>query len=154
MGAVYFYHLTQSSLEVTLPMLLGKARAADWRVHVRGTSGERMDWLDKQLWLGPEDGFLAHGLAGGKHDADQPILLSCGMDAANGASCLMAVDGADVGAAEVEKLERVCVLFDGNDPDALAAARVQWKNLSKAGCAAKYWSQDGGKWAMQAQSGG
>jgi len=154
MGAVYFYHLTRTPLETTLPVLLGKAREAGWRVLVRGTSDERMKWLDDKLWLGHEEGFLAHGLAGGEFDADQPILLSTGDNAANAATCLMAVDGADVAAGEVTEMQRVCVLFDGNDPAALEAARGQWKALTGAGCAAQYWSQDGGKWAMQAESGG
>ncbi len=153
MGAVYFYHLTASPLEVTLPMLLGKARGAGWRVHVRATSDERLKWLDEKLWLGPDEGFLAHGLAGGAFDAEQPVLLGTGADAANGATCLMAVDGADVSAAEVESSERVCVLFDGNDGPALELARGQWKALTTAGCAAQYWSQESGKWAMKAESG-
>ena len=68
MGAVFFYHLTRTPLEATLPMLLGKARAAGWRVLLRGRDGARMEWLDQQLWLGAGDGFLPHGLAGGARD--------------------------------------------------------------------------------------
>ena len=153
MGAVYFYHLTQSPLEATLPMLLGKARGAGWRVHVRGVSNDRMRWLDEKLWLGADDGFLAHGLAGGEFDAEQPILLSTG-GAADGADCLMTMDGAEISAGEVEHMQRVCVLFDGNDPAALGVARGQWKALSDAGCAAQYWVQDDGKWVKKAESGG
>jgi DNA polymerase-3 subunit chi len=66
----------------------------------------------------------------------------------------MTVDGAAVSAAEVEEMQRVCVLFDGNDPEALDVARGQWKALSDAGCVAQYWAQDDGKWVMKAQSGG
>lgn len=73
MGAAYFYHLTRQPLEVALPALLEKASGASWRVEVRGTSLERMQWLDEKLWLGPDDGFLAHGLAGSDKDAHQPI---------------------------------------------------------------------------------
>ncbi|NCO21014.1 MAG: DNA polymerase III subunit chi, partial [Rhodobacterales bacterium] len=43
MGAAYFYHLTARPLEATLPMLLGKARQAGWRVCVRGVNPRRMD---------------------------------------------------------------------------------------------------------------
>ena len=68
MGAVYFYHLTRTPLEATLPTLLGKARKAGWRVSVRGTSAERMAWLDEKLWLGTDEQFLPHGLAGGPFD--------------------------------------------------------------------------------------
>lgn len=152
MGSVYFYHLTRHPLEATLPMLLGKAQAAGWRVAVRGSDQARMDWLDQKLWLGPEDGFLAHGLAGGPHDALQPILLTTEAKAANEPQCLMAVDGAEVAADEVTALERVCVLFDGNDADAVQVARGQWKALTDAGCAAQYWSEESGRWEKKAES--
>ncbi|MDJ0825961.1 MAG: DNA polymerase III subunit chi [Rhodobacter sp.] len=153
MGEVYFYHLTRTPLEATLPMLLGKARAAGWRVAVRGTTPERMDWLDDKLWLGPEEGFLPHGRAGGPYDADQPVLLTTETEAANSPDCLMAVDGAEVVPDEAQGLTRVCILFDGNDPTAVEAARGQWRALTEAGCAAQYWSQEGGSWAKKAESG-
>jgi len=150
MGAAYFYHLTRNPLEVTLPQLLGRARAAGWRVAVRGRDPARMDWLDRQLWMGAQDGFLPHGLAGGPHDAAQPVLLTTG-PAANDPACLMTVDGADLDPAEVQALERVCVIFDGNDPAALDIARGQWKALTDAGCAAQYWSEESGRWEMKAE---
>ncbi|MEI4194715.1 DNA polymerase III subunit chi [Roseovarius sp. E0-M6] len=151
MGAAYFYHLTRRPLEATLPMLLDKARGAGWRVAVRGVAAARLEWLDERLWLGPEDGFLPHGLAGGDHDADQPILLTTGVDMPNGAQCLMTIDGAPVTPDEVGTLERVCVLFDGNDAAALDTARGQWKALTGAGCAAQYWSEESGRWEKKAE---
>jgi hypothetical protein len=33
-------------------------------------------------------------------------------------------------------------------------ARGQWKALTQAGCAAQYWAQDSGQWAMKAEAGG
>ncbi|KNX39907.1 DNA polymerase III subunit chi [Roseovarius tolerans] len=152
MGAAYFYHLTQRPLEVTLPLLLGKALQAGWHVAVRGRDPARLDWLDQKLWLGPEDGFLPHGLAGGPHDADQPVLLTTGADRPNGAVCVMAVDGAEVAPDEVQTLERVCILFDGNDTDAVTVARSQWKALTAAGCSAQYWSEASGKWEKKAEA--
>ena len=151
MGAAYFYHLTAQSLEQALPMLLGKARGAGWRVEVRGTDRAAMEALDAALWLGPEEAFLPHGLAGGDHDGDQPILLTTG--AAGDFACIMAVHGADVSPEEVAAAERVCVIFDGQDGAAVAHARVQWKALTSAGCAAQYWSQDSGRWEKKAESG-
>lgn len=151
MGAVFFYHLTRAPLEVTLPVLLGKAGAAGWRTAVRGVDRQRMAWLDEKLWQGPDDGFLAHGLAGGTHDADQPILLGCDTGAANAPQCLMSVDGASIDAQEVKTLERVCVLFDGNDPQAVQTAREQWKALTGAGCSAQYWSEESGRWEKKAE---
>ena len=152
MGAVYFYHLTRQPLEYTLPVLLDKARQAGWRIAVRGTDPVRMDWLDEKLWQGPLDGFLPHGLAGGPHDADQPILLTTGPQAANDPACVMAVDGAQVAPDEVNALERVCILFDGNDEQAVQHARGQWKALTGAGCSAQYWSEESGRWEKKAEA--
>ncbi|WP_172295721.1 DNA polymerase III subunit chi [Pseudoruegeria sp. HB172150] len=152
MGAAYFYHLTRAPLEATLPMLLGKARQAGWRVAVRGTSKDRMTWLDDKLWLGPEEQFLPHGLAGGEFDADQPVLLTTAPENPNNAQCLMTIDGAGVAPEEVNSAERVCILFDGNDPSAVETARGQWRELTQAGCAAQYWSQESGNWAKMAES--
>lgn len=151
MGEAFFYHLTRRPLEATLPALLARARQAGWRVEVRGRDEARMAWLDDQLWLDPKDSFLPHGVAGGPHDADQPILLTTGAGAANDPQCVMSVDGAEIAAQEVKALDRVCVIFDGNDETALATARVQWKALTDAGCGAQYWSQDSGRWEMKAQ---
>jgi len=153
MGAAYFYHLTRRPLEQTLTMLLGKARQAGWRVAVRGRDAAMLDALDKALWLGPEDGFLPHGRAGGPHDARQPILLTELAEAPNAPHCVMAIGGAEVSAAEVAALERVCVLFDGNDEDAVQIARGQWKTLADGGAAAQYWSEASGSWEKKAETG-
>ena len=151
MGAAYFYHLTRGPLEQALPMLLERSLANGWRVVVRGTDPARMDWLDQKLWLGDEAQFLPHGLSGGPHDALQPVLLTCEDAAPNDPACLMAVDGAAVAADEVQRLERVCILFDGHDDTAVQAARLQWKSLTDAGCAAKYWSDKSGRWQKEAE---
>ncbi|WP_300030805.1 DNA polymerase III subunit chi [uncultured Roseobacter sp.] len=153
MGTAMFYHLTRHPLEQTLSMLLGKAGEAGWRVLVRGTDAARMEWLDQQLWQGPQESFLAHGLAGGAHDSAQPVLLSIGdAPGANDPSCLMTVDGAAVTPEEVAVLTRVCVLFDGNDPGAVDVARGQWKTLKDAGVSAQYWSEESGRWEKKAET--
>lgn len=151
MGAAFFYHLTQNPLEDTLPLLLEKATGAGWKIAVRGVEAARMDWLDQRLWQGAEDSFLPHGQAGGEHDALQPILLTIDASLANGASCIMSVDGAQISAEEVQAADRVCILFDGHDPEALSHARAQWKALTDAGCAAQYWSEESGRWEKNAE---
>ncbi len=151
-GEVFFYHMTRTPLEATLPVLLTKSLEAGWRVLVRGQEAGRMDWLDKKLWLGAEDGFLPHGLAGGAQDADQPILLSVEPGNPHAATALVSVDGADVEAGEVADYQRVTILFDGNDGDAVSKARTQWKALTGAGCKALYWSQESGRWEKKAES--
>ncbi|MDX1781877.1 MAG: DNA polymerase III subunit chi, partial [Thalassovita sp.] len=92
-------------------------------------------------------------LSGGAHDADQPVLLTmAGEPAGNDPACLMAINGAEVSPEEVQALERVCILFDGNDEEAVQRARVQWKALTSAGCSAQYWSEESGKWEKKAES--
>ena len=150
MGAAYFYHLTRQPLEVALPALLEKASGASWRVEVRGTSLERMQWLNDKLWLGSDDGFLAHGLAGSDKDAHQPILLTTNAEA--GFECIMSIDGAMINAQEVNDSQRVCILFDGLDQTAMQQARGQWKTLTEAGCSAQYWSEESGRWQKMADS--
>jgi DNA polymerase III subunit chi len=151
-GAAYFYHLTQRPLVETLTMLLGKAQGAGWRVAVRGTAPDLLAQMDAALWQGPDDGFLPHGLAGGPHDAEQPVLLTTQTDAPNGATCVFSIHGADVTAAEVSTLDRVCILFDGLDERALNKARGQWKALKDAGASAQYWSEESGRWEKKAET--
>lgn len=152
MGKAMFYHLTRRPMETTLAMLLGKALHAKWRVVVRGKSADRMAWLDDALWKGDEAGFLPHGVEGGPHDALQPVLLSTKEALSGDCDCLMVVDGAVVSAEDVTGSERVCVLFDGNDPDALDVARGQWKSLKDAQVSAEYWSEESGAWEKKAQT--
>ncbi|WP_343079302.1 DNA polymerase III subunit chi [Ostreiculturibacter nitratireducens] len=146
-----FYHLTRSPVEATLPMLLQKSLDAGWRVVVRGRDTARMSWLDEKLWLAPEEGFMPHGLAGGAHDALQPVLLTCAREMPNRPACLISVDGAEVSADEGEGLERLCVLFDGNDDASLSVARAQWKMLTGAGMKAQYWSEESGRWQLKTE---
>jgi len=152
MGAAFFYHLTRRPLEAVLPRLLDRARATGWRVAVRGVDRARMEWLDEKLWLGPEEEFLPHGLDGRPHAARQPVLLTAERESANDPHCVMTIDGAEVATEEVQRLERVCVLFDGNDDAMLQVARGQWATLTKAGCAAQYWSEESGRWEMKAEA--
>lgn len=149
MGDVYFYHLTERPLEATLPVLVEKALGAGWRVAIRGRSTAELEALDTRLWQG--EGFLPHGLAGGEHDAEQPVLLTTG-PAANDPACVMAIGGADVTPDEVKDLTRVCILFNGADDGAVEGARAQWRTLTSAGVSAKYWAEENGRWTMKAES--
>ena len=150
MGEAYFYHLTRSPLELALPMLLERSLGQGWRVVLRGTDAARLAWLDERLWA--EGGeFLPHGLAGGPHDAIQPVLLTTQAEIPNGAMCLVSIDGAPVRPEEVGRLARTCVVFDGNDAAAVGTARGQWKQITEAGQAAQYWSEESGRWQKKAE---
>lgn len=152
MGVVMFYHLTRSSPEETLMMLLSRAIAQGWRVMVRGTDNAALERLDTLMWQGEATSFQPHGLQGGPHDADQPVLLGAG-EISNQAKGLFLLDGAAVTVAEARGLERVWLLFDGSDGGQLAAARTKWKALTDAGVPAQYWSEEGGRWEKKAEKG-
>ena len=153
MGAAYFYHLTESSLEKALPLLLSKAREQGWRVEVRGTNADRMAALDVALWDCGETAFLAHGLAGGPHDAHQPILLtSDGRPALNEPNCIVCVDGATISAEDVIRVERTMIIFSGFDDGLVQLAREAWKGLTSQNVSAQYWAQEDGRWTKKAES--
>ena len=145
-----FYHLTRSTPQETMATILPRALSAGWKVMLRGTDAATLQALDTALWLNPEDSFLPHGMAGGPHDADQPILLGQGT-ITNAAEGLMLIDGAETTPAEAEALQRVWVLFDGADDVALNGARRLWTTLTAAGLAAQYWSEDGGRWEKKTE---
>ena len=147
---VLFYHLMRGTVEDTVATLLTRAQGQGWRVMLRGTDAARLQRLDARLWAEPPEGFLPHGMAGGAHDADQPVLLGMGA-AVNGARALLLVDGATASEAEAAAMERVWLLFEGADLAAVEAARGEWRRLTGAGVAAQYWSDEGGRWAMKTE---
>jgi len=145
-----FYHLTRSTPQDTMATILPRALSQGWRVMLRGTDEAALQALDTALWTHADDSFLPHGLAGGAHDADQPILLGQGA-IANAAQGLMLVDGAVTTPEESAPLQRVWVLFDGADEAALNGARLLWTTLTSAGLAAQYWSEESGRWQMKTE---
>jgi DNA polymerase III subunit chi len=147
-----FYQLLQSSAADTLAVNAQRALQQGWRVMVRGTDPASLERPDAALWLaGGDDSFLPHGRDGGPNDAVQPVLLGTGA-ARNGAKALALVDGAGAEDSEIAQMERVWILFDGNDADRLQAARQQWKAITGAGHAAQYWSEDSGRWVKKAET--
>ena len=150
MAEVWFYHLTADPPEAVLSVLLDRALAQGWRVELRGRDRGAMEALDTALWTRVADSFLPHGLAGGPQDALQPAILTVEGQAPGGpVDCVVTVDGAALSVGEVPALRRAMILFDGTADAALARARDQWREVTGAGLAAKYWAQDGGRWVMK-----
>lgn len=152
MGIVMFYHLIQSGPEQTARLLMGRALGQGWRIMIRSPMADHLNRLDERLWLHPDDGFLPHGQEGGAHDADQIVLLGQG-PVTNGAKGLILLDGAVASVDEAKALERVWLIFDGNDPGQLSSARADWKRLTEAGLPAQYWSEESGRWEKKAEKG-
>ncbi|AII87310.1 putative DNA polymerase III chi subunit, HolC [Planktomarina temperata RCA23] len=137
-------------MDQALRPLLSKCLANGWRVVIRGREAAEIQQLDDDLWQGPAEEFLPHGLAGAAQEADQPVLLALeGHEAPH--DCLMCIGGSAVTADEVLSSKRVCILFQDDNGQHMQNARAQWKSLTEAGIAAKYWSQAQGNWALQAE---
>lgn len=156
MSEVLFYHLTRSALETALPGLLLRSLERGWRAEVRSPDRDRADWLDQKLWLGDEAGFLPHGLAGGEHDGDQPVLLTWADGPVPGdpADILFALDASPFSLEEVRTHTRTCLMFNGNDDSALTHARHCWKTMVDAGQTAIYWAQSDTGWTQKAKQEG
>lgn len=149
MTEVLFYHLQNRTVEDVLPGLLERSVERGWRVVVQ-CSEDRVETLDAHLWTYKDDSFLAHGTLGEGQPADQPILLTPGDDNPNGASVRFLVDGAAL-PGDAAPYERIVLLFNGDEPDAVATARERWSQAKSAGLEATYWQPDeNGRWQRKA----
>lgn len=149
MTEVGFYHLQKWPLERALPKLLERVLAADLRAVVMAGSAERLAALDALLWTYDPDGFLPHGTAADGNAALQPVWLTTEDEAPNSATVLVLCDGAE--SERVHAFDRCLDMFDGNDPEAVAAARLRWRAYQAAGHGVAYWQQtERGGWEQKA----
>jgi len=143
---VLFYHLQNMSIENVLPPLLEKSLERGWRVVVQSTSPERTEALDAHLWTYSDDSFLPHATARVSDAQDQPIILSAEEGNPNGAKVRFLIDNAAL-PADADSYERVVLVFNGEDAEALAAARQAWKDCKSLGFDVTYWQADErGRW--------
>lgn len=145
MTDIRFYHMQQKRLEQALPEILSKALERNLRVVVKAGSRERVEVLDTALWTFNPASFLPHGYARDGFEADQPVWLTTEEDNPNAATMLVLADGAT--SEKVGDYALCCEIFDGNDEDAVAAARARWTSYKAAGHELSYFQQDdAGKW--------
>ena len=150
MTEVLFYHLQRQPIERVLPQLLEKSLERGWRVVVQAASDERIDALDAHLWTYRDDSFLAHGTDREAEAALQPVLLTAQDHNPNGASVRFLIDGAPV-PADAASYQRIVLLFDGEDEEAVAVARTRWTEAKAQGFEATYWQADeNGRWQKKA----
>jgi DNA polymerase-3 subunit chi len=147
-----FYHLERRTLDDVLPGLVERTLERGWRALVRAESADRAAAIDALLWTYNEESFLPHAVAGDGDATCQPVLITVEEDNANHAQVLFLVGGAAVsdwpqsGAA----FDRIVVLFEGRDPEALASARDAWKQAKGVGLDVTYWKENAaGKWEKQ-----
>jgi DNA polymerase-3 subunit chi len=146
MTEVLFYHLQDMTLENVLPPLLEKSLERGWRVVVQSTSEERADALDAHLWTYRDDSFLPHATWRVGDAAEQPIVLIAEAGNPNRANVRFLVDSAAL-PDDSESYERLVLVFNGDDGDALAAARSAWTDCKGRGFDVTYWQADErGRW--------
>ncbi len=150
MTEILFYHLQGQKLEGVLTPLLEKSLDRGWKVVVQGASEERIEALDAHLWTYRDDGFLPHGTWREPEAASQPVLLTLDDGNPNAANVRFLIEGAAV-PADADTYARIVLVFDGDDDDAVAAARAQWTDAKTKGFEATYWQPDeNGRWVKKA----
>jgi DNA polymerase-3 subunit chi len=146
---ISFYHLQRQPLDRALPQLLDRVLASSMKALVLGDNPELIAALNSSLWTYDPGSFLPHGA---KKDADaelQPIFLTVEQENPNRAEILVLVDGADH--KDLGQFDRCLDMFDGNDSEAVAQARLRWVAYKDAGHQVTYWQQnDAGKWESKA----
>lgn len=150
MTEILFYHLKGQTPEQVLPPLLAKSLERGWRVVVQAASDERVEALDAHFWTWRDDAFLPHGTWRDPEAAEQPIVLTVNDENPNRATVRFLVDGAAM-ATDFVGYERIVLLIDGDDPDAVDRARKRWSEAKAAGAEVTYWQADEhGRWRRQA----
>src|SRR6201998_945154 len=129
------------SPESGLPPLLEKSLERGWRVGVQATSQERADALDTHLWTYRDDSFLPHATWRAGDAEDQPVVLAIEEGNPNRANVRFLIDNAPP-PSDAHSYERMVLLFNGDDADALAAARGAWTDCKSRGFEVTYWQAD------------
>jgi DNA polymerase III subunit chi len=149
MTEMLFYHLRGRGLESVVPLLLEKSLERGWRVVVQAGSEERIEALDAHLWTYRDDSFLPHGIARDRDAGQQPILLTLGDDNPNKAQVRFLIDGVQL-PPDAANYDRIVLMFDGDDPDAVAVARAGWHDAKAKGLVTTYWQQnEEGRWERE-----
>ncbi len=148
MSEFRFLHLERRRIDQALPDILEEALAAGWRVVIQAGSEERVEALNERLWTYADESFLPHGSVRDGEPQAQPIYLTAGDENPNGARLRVLLSGVPAAAFAEAGYERVALLFDGRDEEAVAEARRQRTEVKAAGVAPSYWreGEDGG-WA-------
>ena len=149
---VLFYHLERQPLETVLPTLIERVVERGWRAVIEIGNADRVQALNALLWTYKPESFLPHGTSADGPPAEQPVYLTSEPDNPNNATVRFLVEGA--APTTFTGYNRVVVLFDGRNPDALAAARTHWKAakaVKDADVKLTYWQQSqDGRWEQKA----
>jgi DNA polymerase-3 subunit chi len=149
MAEFFFYHLHRQPIESVLPTLLERSLERGWRVVVQSSSEERIDALDAHLWTWRDDSFLPHGTWREADAPNHPVLLTIADENPNRANVRFLIDGV-APPADAASYDRIVLLFDGEDTDAVTAARKHWASAKDQGFTVEYWQADAqGGWRRE-----
>ena len=139
---VDFYQLSRDPAESVIPAIARKTLDDGGRLLVVSGEGDQRKRISRALWSAGPETYLANDDAQAPMPQVQPILLSDGCEALNGARYIALADGH--WRDEARDFERAFYFFDDATLD---EARQSWRVLSKAdGVTPRFWRQDGGKW--------
>src|SRR5690606_13529874 len=141
------YHLTGAPVERVLPRLAERVLETGGRLLVVSGDAELRDRLDAHFWSYRPESFLPHGKVEAGDAEAQPILLSPGFDAPNGARNVALPDGS--WSDDALAFDRAFLLFGW---EKIEEARALWRALKdREGLERRFWKQDEqGRWTREA----
>lgn len=140
-----FYQLAGMVREQAIARIAAKACEQGLRVWLAVGDERQAAYLDDFLWRFPEEGFLAHGVAGRGDEARQPLLIAPAPSDANGATVALMAGGAMLEAPE--RFDLVVEFVAGHDPVAVAESRNRYRHYRERGCVMEYQVQGpSGRW--------
>ena len=146
MPQVDFYHLTQSTLDEALVMLVKKCQVAGKKVLIQ-CPRPAAEAIDDALWTNDPESWLPHGLDDAPGADRAGIWINSAPDGNQvSAEFLFLLHGAE--RPDMSRFERVFNLFDGRSEAQITQAREQWRNWKASDdLTMRYFAQDdAGKW--------
>ncbi|MGY6552198.1 MAG: DNA polymerase III subunit chi [Erythrobacter sp.] len=136
-----FWQLSQDPADKVTALIAKRVLETGGRLLVVAADPALRQAISRHLWQAGPESFLANGEAAAAGAEAQPVLLSDGCEAANGASHIVFADGVF---REVTGFARVFLLFD---EASAPPARAAWRALDNVADAERaLYRQENGKW--------
>jgi DNA polymerase-3 subunit chi len=149
MPQVDFYHLTQSTLDDAVVMLVKKCQVAGKKVLIQ-CPRPAAQAIDDALWTHDPESWLPHGLDDAPGAERASIWINSTADGNPvSAAFLFLLHGAE--RPDMVSFERVFNLFDGRSEAQVSQAREQWRSWQASDdLTMRYFAQDdAGKWEQR-----
>ena len=148
---VQFYHLTSTSAQRAVPILMEKALSTGSRVVMMCADKTSLQSMSDALWTHHPDGFLPHDTAQSSTAKHNPIVLALEEANPNQATIACVLHGKPL--TNAAQFTKVLDVFDGANETAVAAARERWLHYKAQGFALQYVKQEPkGGWKIEAQA--